>query len=113
MQRAALGALPRGGPFLADAKTAYRTARDRARSRLQAPAALPPGGSYLWVDFRRWTGNDCMPILEACAAKGVLMAPGSAFGDAYHGFARLCFTGVPPARLDEGIDRINEVLSRR
>jgi len=88
-------------------------APDRARSRLQAPAALPPGGSYLWVDFRKWTGDDCMPILEACAAKGVLMAPGSAFGDACHGFARLCFTGVPPARLDEGIDRINAVLAAR
>lgn len=113
MQRAALGALTQGAKFLADAKAAYRAARDRARSRLQAPCALPPGGSYLWVDFRKWTGDDCMPILEGCAANGVLMAPGSAFGDACQGFARLCFTGVPPARLDEGIDRINAVLASR
>jgi aspartate/methionine/tyrosine aminotransferase len=112
MQRAALGALTNGAAFLADAKTAYRAARDRALARLHAPAAVPPGGSYLWVDFRKF-GDDCMPILEGCAAKGVLLAPGSAFGDACHGFARLCFTGVPPARLDEGIDRINAVLSSR
>ena len=113
MQRAALGALVNGDQFLADAKAAYRAARDGARARLQAPAACPPGGSYLWVDFRRWTGDDCMPILEDCAARGVLLAPGSAFGDACHGFARLCFTGVPPVRLDEGIDRINAVLAKR
>nr|MBA3463194.1 hypothetical protein [Deltaproteobacteria bacterium] len=67
--------------------------------------------AYLWVDFRRWTAVDCMPILERCAASGVLLAPGSAFGERCGGFARLCFTGVPPARLDEGIDRINTVLA--
>ena len=113
MQRAALGALTNGAPFLAAAKASYRAARDRARARLVASAASPPGGAYLWVDFRQWTGDDCMPILEQCAASGVLIAPGSAFGERCGGFARLCFTGVPPARLDEGIDRINAVLARR
>lgn len=113
MQRAALGALLGGGPFLAAARASYVAARDRARERLRARAACPPGGSYLWVDFAAWTGPDCMPILEQCAQAGVLLAPGSAFGDACRGFARLCFTGVPPDRLDEGIDRINAVLARR
>jgi aspartate/methionine/tyrosine aminotransferase len=113
MQRAAFGALTGGAPFLAAAKASYAMARDRARARLAAPAASPPGGAYLWVDFRQWTGDDCMPILEQCAASGVLIAPGSAFGERCGGFARLCFTGVPPARLDEGIDRINAVLARR
>jgi aspartate/methionine/tyrosine aminotransferase len=113
MQRAAFGALTNGAAFLADAKAHYIAARDRALARLRAPAAVPPGGSYLWVDFSQWTGASCMPILEGCAAQGVLLAPGSAFGDACHAFARLCFTGVPPARLDEGIDRINAVLANR
>jgi aspartate/methionine/tyrosine aminotransferase len=52
-----------------------------------------------------------MPVLARVAEKGVLLAPGSAFGDACHAYARLCFTGVDEARLDEGIDRINAVLS--
>jgi len=111
MQRGALGALRAGGPWLAEAKARYIAARDRARSRLHAPAANPPGGAYLWVDFRRWTGDDCMPILEKVAEAGVLLAPGSAFGAACGGFARLCFTGVDEERLDEGIDRINGVLA--
>ncbi|HEY5946977.1 MAG TPA: pyridoxal phosphate-dependent aminotransferase, partial [Kofleriaceae bacterium] len=111
MQRAALGALRSGAPFLAAARDRYRAARDRARARLQAPAANPPGGAYLWVDFQQWSGDDCMPVLEKLAEQGVLLAPGSAFGDVTHRYARLCFTGVDETRLDEGIDRINAVLS--
>lgn len=110
MQRAALGALQDGDEFLDEAWARYRAARDRARARLKAPAAVPPGGAYLWVDFSRWSPGDCLPVLERIAETGVLLAPGSAFGDACHAFARLCFTGVDEARLDEGIDRINAVL---
>ena len=111
MQRAALGALQQGAPFLAHARETYQTLRDRARARLPAPCELPPGGAYLWVDFSPWSGDDCMPVLEHCAATGVLLAPGSAFGDACKRYARLCFTGVTPARLDEGLDRIAAVLA--
>jgi arginine:pyruvate transaminase len=110
MQRAALGAMKNGAPFLAHAREHYRSARDRARARLRAPAASPPGGAYLWVDFARWSSDDCLPVLERVAEQGVLLAPGSAFGDACHRYARLCFTGVDEARLDEGVDRINAVL---
>jgi aspartate/methionine/tyrosine aminotransferase len=109
MQRAALAAMASTG-FLAEARARYRAARDRARAQLRAPAALPPGGAYLWVDFSRWSGADCMPVLEKIAAAGVLLAPGWAFGEACGSHARLCFTGVDEARLDEGIDRINRVL---
>ncbi len=110
MQRTALGALEGGAAFLGDARERYRAARDRARARLRASAESPAGGAYLWVDFRPHTGDDCMPILERCASSGVLLAPGSAFGATCGGFARLCFTGVPLDRLDEGIDRVNAAL---
>jgi aspartate/methionine/tyrosine aminotransferase len=111
MQRAGLAAIERGPHFLGAARDRYRAARDRARARLTAPAALPPGGAYLWVDFSHWSGADCMPVLEKLAERGVLLAPGHAFGDACHAYARLCFTGVDEQRLDEGIDRINAVLA--
>jgi len=111
MQRAALAAIHNGPTFLADARDRYRIARDRARARLAAPATSPPGGAYLWVDFSNWSGADCMPVLERAAEKGVLLAPGSAFGDICTSHARLCFTGVDEARLDEGIDRVNAVLA--
>lgn len=115
MQRAAHGALRTGAPFLAHARETYRALRDRARARLPAGCAVPAGGAYLWVDLSPWStapDGDCMPVLEQCAAQGVLMAPGSAFGDACKRHARLCFTGVTPDRLDEGIDRIAAVLDR-
>ena len=111
MQRAALEALGAGAPFLAEARATYRAARDRARSRLVAPSACPRAARTCGSISAPWSGDDCMPVLEACAASGVLLAPGTAFGDACGGFARLCFTGVPPDRLDEGIDRINAVLA--
>jgi len=111
MQRAALAAMHSGSDFLAAARDRYRAARDRARARLSAPAECPAGGSYLWVDLGRWSGNDCMPVLGRCAERGVLLAPGSAFGDACTRYARLCFTGVDEVRLDEGIDRINAALA--
>jgi len=110
MQRAALAAMHGGADFLTTARDRYKLARDRARKRLHAPAASPPGGAYLWVDFSKWSGDDCMPVLERAAEKGVLLAPGSAFGDACTAHARLCFTGVDEAKLDEGVDRINAVL---
>jgi aspartate/methionine/tyrosine aminotransferase len=110
MQMAAFHAM-KATTFLPMARERYRAARDRAHERLVAPAALPPGGAYLWVDFSNWSGGDCMPVLEKIAAQGVLLAPGSAFGDACTAHARLCFTGVDEARLDEGIDRINRVLA--
>ena len=111
MQRAALAAIVQGDAFLAEARTRYIAARDHARAKLVAPAAAPAGGAYLWVDFARWSGADCMPVLEGCAAAGVLMAPGSAFGEMCTRYARLCFTGVDRARLDEGLDRVNAVLA--
>lgn len=111
MQRAALAAMHSGTTFLADARGRYRDARDRAQAALAAPALVPPGGAYLWVDFSRWSGADCMPVLERAAERGVLLAPGSAFGDACHAHARLCFTGVNETQLDDGIDRINAVLA--
>ena len=54
--------------------------------------------------------NAGVPVLEKVAEQGVLLAPGSAFGDVCHRYARLCFTGVDETRLEEGIDRLNAVL---
>ena len=81
--------------------------------------------AFLWEDGRITDLNGFVPassdftLIQALfindrgeiAAQGVLLAPGSAFGDACTAHARLCFTGVDEARLDEGIDRINRVLA--
>jgi N-succinyldiaminopimelate aminotransferase len=111
MQRAAHAALVGGDDFLAAARSRYRAARDLAHARLVAPSRLPAGSTYLFVDLRRYSPtSDCMGVLERIAEAGVLLAPGSAFGAMYDGYARLCFTAADPDRLVVGIDRINHVL---
>lgn len=111
MQRAAHAAITGGDAFLAGARARYREARDLAHGRLRAPSRLPAGSTYLFLDLRAYAeGGDCMGVLERIAEAGVLLAPGSAFGEMYAGFARLCFTAADPDRLVVGIDRINRVL---
>jgi aspartate/methionine/tyrosine aminotransferase len=114
MQRAAHAALVGGDDFLAAARTRYRAARDLAHGRVKARATLPQGSTYLFLDLRPFaSGGDCIGVLERIAEAGVLLAPGSAFGQQYEGWARLCFTAVDPDRLVVGIDRINDVLAAR
>jgi N-succinyldiaminopimelate aminotransferase len=111
MQRAAHAALVGGDDFLAAARARYRAARDLAHGRIEARATLPQGSTYLFLDLRPYTQGDCMDVLERIAEAGVLLAPGSAFGARYEGWARLCFTAVDPDRLVVGVDRINDVLA--
>lgn len=112
MQRAAYAALVGGTAFLDATRDRYRAARDLAHGRLVAPSRVPQGSTYLFLDLRQYSaGCDCMGVLERIAEAGVLLAPGSAFGAQYEGWARLCFTAVDPDRLVVGIDRVNHVLS--
>jgi aspartate/methionine/tyrosine aminotransferase len=112
LQRASLIALERGEEFLAATKARYAHVRDLALSRVAAPCRRPEGGTYLFLDLRRWSrGRGCLFVLEQLAEAGVLLAPGAPFGEAYDGWARLCFTAVDEARLIEGLDRIHRVLT--
>jgi len=112
MQRAAHAALVGGTAFLDATRARYRAARDLAHARITAPSRVPQGSTYLFLDLRGYSaGCDCMGVLERIAEAGVLLAPGSAFGAQYEGWARLCFTAVDPDRLVVGIDRVNQVLS--
>lgn len=121
LQRAALAAMRTGGEFLQAARAEYLDAARAAHAALIAPTRLPHGSTYLFVDLRPWLGvgtapsenERCLCLLEAFADAGVLLAPGAAFGAAYGGFARLCFTAVDRRRLEEGITRINRVLAER
>ena len=76
-------------------------------------AQRPDGGSYLFLDFAPvLDGRPLQELLERAIDRGVLLAPGSGFGDAFGTWARLCFTSVPRARLLEGVARLREAISR-
>jgi N-succinyldiaminopimelate aminotransferase len=112
MQRAAHAALVGGAAFLDGTRARYRATRDLAHGAIKAPSRVPQGSTYLFLDLRQYSaGSDCIGVLERIAEAGVLLAPGSAFGAQYDGWARLCFTAVDPDRLVVGIERINHVLA--
>jgi aspartate/methionine/tyrosine aminotransferase len=115
LQRAGLRAVQQGEPFIADTRVRYQAARDRAFARVQAPCSEPQGCTYLFLDLRDWIPEEeqsVYTVLEQFAEQGVLLAPGGSFGFEFAKWARLCYTAVAPAQLDDGIDRINAVLER-
>jgi aspartate/methionine/tyrosine aminotransferase len=110
MQRAALAALAFGDRFIAEAASDYRRARDAAcdaLSRHGIPHHRPMGASFVFLDLERILGGrPLQPLLERAIDRGVLLAPGDAFGQAHPSTARLCFTTVPIADVLRGIDRL-------
>jgi len=114
MQRAAAAALA-DDAFPASARDVYRGARDAAASALAgAPIRfhVAEGATYLFLDFepaiaKRGGERPLYGILERAVDRGVLLAPGDAFGSAYGAsFARLCYTSVPVDRVVLGIERL-------
>jgi aspartate/methionine/tyrosine aminotransferase len=118
MQRVALAALE-DETYVAEACATYRSARDAAVRALEgAPVRfhVPGGAAYLFIDFapafeaRPHASRPLYGVLEEAVDRGVLLAPGEAFGASYGSFARLCFTSVPAARVIEGIARLREAI---
>lgn len=114
MQRAALGALAAPNSWLDEARADYKQARD---ATLDALRALPvkvdqaEGGTYLMVDFSAVIGERRLSELLALAIdKGVLLAPGEAFGAVSASAARLCYTAVPLPRVLEGVRRLGAAI---
>lgn len=63
-----------------------------------------PATFYIWFD----TGEDDSVWCEKCLGQGLVITPGSGFGSAGRGFARITAT-VPEARLEEAIVRIGKI----
>jgi aspartate/methionine/tyrosine aminotransferase len=114
MQRAALEALSSGSTWLDGARSDYRAARDAtlaALEKLPVRVDRPEGATYVMIDFSEVLGERKLTDLLAHAvSRGVLLAPGEAFGAVTAKSARLCFTSVPIARVLEGIDRLAKAI---
>lgn len=107
MQRAALAALD-DDAFPRAACATYREARDRAARALEGSGIrfhVAEGATYLFVDF----GQPVLPVLERAVDRGVLLAPGDAFGS-YPTHARLCFTAAPADVVVRGIERLRAAV---
>jgi aspartate/methionine/tyrosine aminotransferase len=113
-QRVALVAASGDESWIDDARRDYHGSRAAMMHALEGAAlrvAAPEGGSYAFIDFAPLlAGRKLSELLERCVDRGVLLAPGEAFGADYASWARLCFTSVPRPRLLEGVARLREAM---
>lgn len=96
----------------------YRRRRDTmlAALREHAPPEVrwnhPTSGMFIWAELP--PGADAVDLLRtAVEIEGVAFSPGVIFyGDDPRGARcmRLCFTNLPPERIEEGIRRLGRVL---
>ncbi|NRQ39769.1 pyridoxal phosphate-dependent aminotransferase [Nonomuraea sp. NN258] len=77
------------------------------RGRLEIPHTTAHGGLYTFLDVRAAGG--AAAFVRRCAARGIGLAPGPAFGRNCAGWVRLCFTAVPPEPLAEALDDLNKL----
>ena len=58
-------------------------------------------------------GETPMQLLERCVDNGVMLTPGSASGEAFYGWARVCFTSVAPSELAQALAQLKATLADR
>jgi aspartate/methionine/tyrosine aminotransferase len=116
MQRAATAALQAGPRWTQRALLLYRNSLDAAVDALKGTAIrfhVAEGGTYLFLDFAEVLEDKPLGfLLQRGIDRGVLIAPGEAFGKAYASWGRLCFTAVPLPRMLEGITRLKAAVER-
>ena len=108
-QIAAVHVLKYGKKWLEDTTLAYhKTARECAEI-LNVPK--PVGGTFLFFDISSYLhGRKFDDILLSCIHNKLLLAPGSAFGDGYENYIRVCFTSVQPDIAVQGIKVLADIL---
>jgi aspartate/methionine/tyrosine aminotransferase len=114
-QRVALAALRAKRSWIESTQREYREARDVALAALDGCGArwsAPDGGYYVFIDFAPVLKERPLRLLlERAFARGVMLAPGGGFGDAFGAWARLCFTAVPRASLVDGMARLRDAMN--
>jgi len=110
LQHGGARALNEGDGWVENTRGLYTVAGRKAASTLGL--APPEGGTFLFFDARPYfrDGEDIGGFLRRCLDAGVLLTPGSASGQAYETWARLCFTAVPPGELEDAVGRLAGVL---
>jgi DNA-binding transcriptional MocR family regulator len=95
----------------------YRVRRDAFQLALQthfsdlADWNEPQGGLFFWLKLKQ--PLDTRTLLNAALANDVAFMPGEPFfpdPDKHHGYLRLNFSHIDPARLEEGLKRLAAVV---
>lgn len=111
LQLAAARAIEGAGDWVEETRLLYREAARRSSEALGIP--MPDGGTFLFFDASRWftPGEALQGFLERAVDAGVLLTPGTASGRHFTTHARLCFTSVPPAELDDALARMRTLIA--
>ena len=95
----------------------YRVRRDAFQLALQTHFSdlanwnEPQGGLFFWLKLKQ--PLDTRTLLNAALANDVAFMPGEPFfpePDKHHGYLRLNFSHIDPARLEEGLNRLAAVV---
>ena len=115
-QRAAVVAVQRTDEVTPRVVADLKARRDLLVPRLQAlpgvQLPMPQGGMYAF--FQLDGGGDSLALAKRLVAEaGVGIAPGNAFAPEAQGWLRWCFASKEPARLEEGVRRLEGWLAKQ
>jgi len=113
VQRAALAALSQADATVPELVGRLRACRNTLLPRLAAlpgiTVAEPAGGLYAF--FAVEGEPDSLALAKRLVTEaGVGLAPGAAFGSEGEGWLRWCFASRDPARLVQGVERLQRFL---
>ena len=109
-QIAGLRALRDGSAWVEAARRLYRGAGEAAAKTLGLPP--PSGSTFLFLDVRsQLDERGIQGFLADCVADGVAMSPGRSSGEAYEGWARICYTAAPPDRVAVAVEALAKRLT--
>jgi aspartate aminotransferase len=110
------------GHYLRDALATYRGRRDALYQSLRANLPLarvlkPDAGMYLFPDVSAYLKKMAISDVDFCLKLAedaeVITIPGSISGPSGEGHLRMCFVGESEDKLDLGVKKMAEYLSRR
>jgi len=68
------------------------------------------GGFYFFVKLPdKWRSMSSEEKVKGWLDSGIVMSPGSSFGDVYGDWARICFTVVSPDEMKEAVVKLNSL----
>ncbi len=113
VQKAGAAVLDEAETLLAPLRERFRERRDaavRALADIGLPVEPPRGTMYLWVPLPSGVGSAAF-AKEVLENEGVVLMPGTAFGQGGEGYFRIALT-VDSERLTEAVQRVGRALER-